>query len=245
MKYTDQELQKILKRHKLWLKTESFGEVANLSCEDLSYANLKGADLREAYFSSAILRNANFIEANLSYTKFSCANLIFADLSFADLTGADLRGADLRGANLEYADLRGADIKGANLKNVDLRGALNVPFIPMACPDSGSFIGWKLALDAKFDEQVILKLFIPSSAKRSSATTRKCRCNKAKVLEIQNIEGDKLELKNAKSIYNRNFKYKVGEMVSVPNFDEDRWNECSTGIHFFINRQEAVDYGDS
>lgn len=23
---------------------------------------------------------------------------------------------------------------------------------------------------------------------------------------------------------------------------KDRWNECSEGIHFFINRQEAVEY---
>lgn len=26
------------------------------------------------------------------------------------------------------------------------------------------------------------------------------------------------------------------------SFDEDRWNECSHGIHFFINKQEAIDY---
>jgi hypothetical protein len=25
-------------------------------------------------------------------------------------------------------------------------------------------------------------------------------------------------------------------------FDENRWNECSHGIHFFITRKEAEDY---
>ena len=24
--------------------------------------------------------------------------------------------------------------------------------------------------------------------------------------------------------------------------DENRWKECARGIHFFINRQEAIDY---
>nr|DAE41777.1 MAG TPA: hypothetical protein [Caudoviricetes sp.] len=38
------------------------------------------------------------------------------------------------------------------------------------------------------------------------------------------------------------FIYKVGEIVTVDDFDDNRWNECSTGIHFFINRQEAVNY---
>jgi hypothetical protein len=28
----------------------------------------------------------------------------------------------------------------------------------------------------------------------------------------------------------------------VENFNEDRWNECAAGIHFFITREEAIDY---
>ena len=36
--------------------------------------------------------------------------------------------------------------------------------------------------------------------------------------------------------------YKVGEMVYPDSFDEDRWNECSHGIHFFINKQDAINY---
>ena len=35
---------------------------------------------------------------------------------------------------------------------------------------------------------------------------------------------------------------KVGEIVKVDNFDKDRWNECSPGIHFFMTRDEAVRY---
>jgi len=34
--------------------------------------------------------------------------------------------------------------------------------------------------------------------------------------------------------------YTVGEMVYPDSWDDNRWNECSHGIHFFINRQEAV-----
>lgn len=36
--------------------------------------------------------------------------------------------------------------------------------------------------------------------------------------------------------------YEVGKTVKVDDFDEDRWSECSRGIHFFMNRQEAIDY---
>lgn len=64
----------------------------------------------------------------------------------------------------------------------------------------------------------------------------------AKVLEIQNIDGTKANVTKVKSGYDSGFVYEVGKTVSVDNFCEDRWEECSSGIHFFINRQEAVNY---
>ena len=134
------------------------------------------------------------------------------------------------------ADLYGADLRGANLYGADLRGAENTPFIPYACPDFGSFIGFK-----KADNKIVV-LEIPEDAKRLSANGRKCRCDKAKVLGIQNIDGSQSDLIEVVSDRTNDFVYKVGEVVSVDDFDEDRWNECSTGIHFFINREEAVRY---
>ena len=98
------------------------------------------------------------------------------------------------------------------------------------------FIGFKKA------SGYIVVLEIPEDAKRLSATGRKCRCDKAKVLEIQNIDGTKVNVTKVKSGYDSGFVYEVGKTVSVDNFCEDRWEECSPGIHFFINRQEAVNY---
>ena len=134
------------------------------------------------------------------------------------------------------AYLSGADLRGADLSEAYLRGAENVPYIPYACPDFGMFIGFKKA------SGYIVVLEIPEDAKRLSATGRKCRCNKAKVLEIQNIDGTKANVTKVASAYDSNFVYEVGKTVSVDNFCEDRWEECSSGIHFFINRQESVNY---
>ena len=105
----------------------------------------------------------------------------------------------------------------------------------MACPEEGSFIGYKKA------DGCIVKLLILKDAKRSSATTVKCRCSKAKVLEIREIQTDKL-LDSVSSDYDIDFVYKVGEVVSVDDFDDNRWSECSTGIHFFMNRENALNY---
>ena len=139
----------------------------------------------------------------------------------------------LSDANLRIANLRSADLSDANLSDVKVNHAI-VMFFPQ-CPD-GEFVGYKKAGGR------IVKLLIPADAKRSSATTLKCRCSKAKVLEIQELDGSPSEVKEVRSNYNKDFVYRLGETVCVENFDEDRWNECSTGIHFFISRDAAVSY---
>ena len=114
-----------------------------------------------------------------------------------------------------------------------------MPNIPFACPDSGAFIGWKKCLDYGTHE-VVVKLLIPEDAKRLSSINRKCRCDKAIVLEIKDMNGK--DINKAYSIHDPSFVYKVGETVFVSDFNNNRWVECAGGIHFFINKQEAIDY---
>ena len=136
-----------------------------------------------------------------------------------------------------YGDPEGerADLYGANLRGADLSEA-KIDW-PLVCPEKGSFIGYK-----KCRGGLIAELEIPEDALRSSATTRKCRCSKAKVLSITNLDGSATDISTACSKYDSTFTYKIGETVEAPNFDTNRWNVCSTGIHFFIDRQEAVEY---
>ena len=163
-----------------------------------------------------------------------------ADLRNADLRSTDLLNADLRGADFHGANLLNANLSGANLRGADLRSAKNVPYILMVCPEEEDFIGWKKAEGNK--DKVIVKLRIPSDAKRSSATTRKCRCSKAEVIAIYNLDGTEEGETTCHSDYDNSFIYEVGKTVEVTNFSDDRWDECDTGIHFFVNRQEAIDY---
>ena len=153
---------------------------------------------------------------------------------------ADLRGADLRGADLRDADLRGADLWGADLRGADLQGAKNINY-HIACPEKGSFIGFKKAFTGN-GEPCIVELKIPEDALRSSATSRKCRCSKAEVISITNLDGEDLNMSLARAHFDNSFIYTIGETVEVKNFDKNRWNECAPGIHFFITRQEAVNY---
>lgn len=209
------DIKLILEKHAKWIRGEDGGERADLCGADLRNADLCDADLRDADLRGADLRDAD---------------LYYANLRGADLRGADLSGADLRGANLHSADLRGA--KNTNKITWNAQTA----FYPLQCPETGAFIGYKKAAGK------IVMLEICADAKRSSATSRKCRCSKAKVLSITHLDGSDSGLTEVRSNYSKEFVYRVGEIAEAPDFDENRWNECTAGIHFFITRGEAVKY---
>ena len=226
---TQEELNKIVEQHQHWLKEGCDG------WEDMK-ADLGGANLREADLRGADLGGADLGGANLRE---------------ADLRGADLGGADLREANLREADLRGANLRGANLSEANLRGAKNIDsvtynehtsFFALQCPETGAFTAWKKAIVAGQGGACIVELLVPSEAKRSSATSRKCRVSKAKVLSIKSIDG-KEDFDKAIAQYDNSFVYEVGQFVEPKNgFGEDRWVECDAGIHCFITRKEAENY---
>ena len=150
-------------------------------------------------------------------------------LRHADLSGSDLSGSDLRGC-----DLIGSNLRGCNL--IDCKHDENTAFYDLQCPEEGDFIAFKKASGK------IVKLRIPAEARRSSATTRKCRAEFADVLEILNFDKSKADVSEVASNYNKEVIYKVGERVTADSWDDERWKECSYGIHFFITFDEAVNY---
>jgi uncharacterized protein YjbI with pentapeptide repeats len=183
----------------------------------------------KANLSSANLTAANLVGANL----FG-ANLFRAKLTRVNLSNADLFEANLSKANLSKANLAGADLTWAHLTGANLAGAILPDF--KITPDTGVFTGWK-----KVSGNVILELEILGE-RNSSLVGRKCRTNKAKVVEAYNPDGSICTEKEFESLFSPNFKYIVGETICEPEYDPDIRVECTRGIHFFMTRQEAEGY---
>ena len=137
--------------------------------------------------------------------------------------------------------------------------------IPGACPKNGEFIGYKkcdlnsLRVDSSvsfgYYKQCIVKLFIPSDAKRvwvpedfyfSNRNSVKCRCDKAKVLGIYDTDGNEIDHNFSaisKFVTGENTTiYKVGEWIYPDSFDDSKYEACSHGIHFFMKFEDAVNY---
>ena len=211
-------------------------DFTNLILEDM---NLENYDLSDMNFS-----HSNFINANLSNVNFYSSQLVNVllddcNLQNANLENANLERASLRRVNLTYADIRGAKLYAAVLENAILDNIIfddKTENFRIHCPEQGAFVAYKKGLD-----NLIIKLLIPSDARRVSSTMNCCRCDKAKVLEIKNFEGTKF-FDEAWSTVAEGFCYKLGEWVYAENFNEDRWYDSTGGIHFWMTEDEAKAY---
>ena len=145
--------------------------------------------------------------------------------------------ANIGSIYLKSCSLPGLIVKNKIPDNLFIFADERTSNVQLQCPEEGSFIGFKCA-----ENETIVKLLIPEDALRSSSSSRKCRCSKAKVLSIENADGTPYESNSVASIYYPSFIYTIGETVEVPDFDKNRWTECAKGIHFFITKEEAIQY---
>lgn len=193
---------------------------------------------------TTLLANENRAEIHLQGVCFDGLDLERFDFHGVDLRGASFKGCNLTSVNFRHADLTGIQLQGANLFGAILEDAVvkdiaddaQTRFFRLYCPESGAFIGWKKCFNSR-----VVQLLIPADARRSSATYNTCRCDKAKVLSIKSPDYRQI-YDEATSYVDEGFVYRTGAFVYASGFCEDRWNDSTEGIHFFMTRQEALGY---
>lgn len=193
--------------------------------------------LNDDILASNIFHDAVF--TNCDFDRVTCVRINFSNATFINTTFDFSKFIDCSFTNTNFCESN--RYKHCDFYDSDFFNVTNPPYIPLACPSEGSFIGWKKARSIYNFEGVLIKLYIPANAKRSSATGKKCRCDRAKVLDITTLDG-KQHIDKAMSFKDPDFIYKVGDYVIPDRFDPDRFCECSSGIHFFINKQDAINY---
>ncbi len=216
----------------------------------INRANLSKSSFEECKFESALCNYSTFHKSNFYSSDFNTCEIVESDftesiLSYADFSNAYIDDSTFYRAGLTFANFEGAIINsGTSFYRAFIEKAKDIscPNLPIACPEEGSFIGFKVGLNSiDHSKAVLIKLEIMEDAKRSSSTRRKCRADKVKVLDIIDINTKKHETE-AISVYRWSFKYKVGEVIQIDDFNDNRWDECSQGIHFFITKDEALQY---
>ena len=212
MQYTEEELKNIVENHQHWIQEDCDG------WENMR-ANLEGANLEGATnLKGANLEGANLIGANLEGAK----------LYGAKLYGANLEGAKLYGANLEGANLYGAYLEGANLKGANLEGKEKLRL--------GQIIKEPMTGYKKTKEGIVITATIPAGAIVFCINGRKCRTNKARIIDM----GGQNEVLH--SSYDHKFEYRLMQDIEIKDFNLMYNVECASGFHFFRTREEAEKY---
>lgn len=207
------------------------------------------ADLRESTFAEMIIENVDFRKADLRRADLHNAVFYKTDFRSADLRGADFQSTELREVNFENADLRKADFLNAVFRDANIKNAKMPKRLVELPPVGESFIGWKKVCDG-----IVLKLEILADSPRVSGwTSEKCRAKAVKTLAAYKRRFSYEKSKEAweqikttherfSSKYDYSFKYKLGEMVSVVDYNSNPLIECAPGIHFFLERTLAENY---
>ena len=244
-----EDIDEQLKRHEKFLSANDgrLHPPASFKNASLYNKNFSGINLSGAKFCGAVFNRVNFSHANLAGANFEGASFNNVNFSDADLAGANFDRAYFIYANLNNADLRNASLKSTIFEYVITNENTKMS-VPLRCPSSGSFIGWKKAMyiddRIQYSSFCIVKLLVPEDARRSSAFGEKCRCDKAVILGAYDYEtGRPLEESAViRSVQTVDFAYHIGDTITIPDFDNNRWNECSYGFHFFIDEESAENY---
>jgi len=211
---------------------------ANFNNADFNNADFYKADFSNAYFYKADFNNADFSNADFSNADFSNADFSNAYFSNANFSNAYFRDANFNNADFSNADFSNANFNNAYFNNANFNNAnfINAKFNYRILPKKGNIIGWK-----KCGEDKIVELKINVKTAVGGMISRKCRCKSAKVISIKSVDG-KTKYITAVSTHDSKFKYKIGETVIVEDWNDKSYLECEKGIHFFITRDEAVNY---
>ena len=101
-------------------------------------------------------------------------------------------------------------------------------------------IGYKKCRDGRI---VVLEILEKHNEDRRDIVDKqfaKMRCSKARVIRIYNMHDQSIEYDEAYGIYDKTFKYTVGEVVEpVDEFDNYLDEVCGSGIHYFLTEEPA------
>lgn len=228
------QFEERVRQHRLWIEQNDQSQQLVLRNCVISNINASHQDLRYVQFIDCVFIKCDFVACNFTKAVFTGCRLV-GDVSFVH---CDLQEVNLCDANLytcKFILCCGLETAIVNDKTLYYRPQ---------CPMNGSFIGYKGAwcYDPELHiRPVLVTLEIPADAYRSSATTRKCRCDKAIVLDAYTLSNGQ-QLPNTvpiHSAYDSCFVYTIGQTLQVVDCNTNRWDECSTGIHFFMEEEDA------
>ena len=183
---------------------------------------------RDASFTSDVLYCCEFRMCNFEKCSFAEASISTCEFGTSRLENCSFYKSNILCTGFENAEFVGDTLfEGANIQNTYLpQGLRNILGRILDKP----IIGYK-----KTREGVVIKAEIPAGAIVFSINGKKCRTNRAKIIDMQCYT-------MLTSSHDSSFRYTLGQEIEILDFDPCYNHECAPGFHFFMTKKEAEDY---
>lgn len=208
-------------------------EVPNITFINCTFTNCK-------FYPNSWRKNYNCLYINCEFNHVAVGNIETWDCVFQE---CEFNNSILEDNLPDILD----GIKGNWWGNVIVDGEIyNTKGWYSVIPD-GNFVGYKKALyqtrenDHLTTKQCIIGLLINSNNVVYCKGLGKMRTREALVCSIEDLETGK-QLAKANSWYDKDFLYIINGIVAVDDFNKNRQDVCSAGIHFFLTKAEAKNY---
>lgn len=217
-------------------------------CKDvnMTYAKMSSNDMETFHCTDCDFDRMSIVKTTFKNSSFSYSNFGRTLMKEVNFSYCSFHVINFRYAQLQHMSYVGNKYGYTDFDHTNMLEWGDYPDVPMSCPTTGAFICWKQIYEITDDSrsvQYVVKMEVPEDAERSSGLSNTCRCSKAKVLDIINIKTtEHVESVLHRPLIGKNTEYVCGEMVYPDSYDENRWNECSNGIHFFMKMGEAIDF---
>ena len=188
-----------------------------INSSNFTLSNFEGCKFKNAKVYDSTLFICNLLNIFTKNTSFNFCSLYKSFIHRHNEGSLDINRTELDFANID--DL--ANVRG---RYIEYRAGkiLNEPII-----------GYKKCRTCD-DLRAIVTLEIPKGAIVFSINGCKFRTNKVKVLAIDRVD-------TAYALYN-NMSYHVGDEITINDFNCMYNVECASGIHFFMTKEEAINY---
>lgn len=210
-------------------------------CEDVDISDSKinsfdGVVLNENLLAKVEIWNSQFIAVGLTCNDIGFFRSTNSDFVCSSFLGSRFKDVSFLSSNVEKLTFE----KESNIADCCFN---NCTGTGRELPTS-EFHGYKSIEGSCLDHHIIADLIIPSDSKKLMVMSDlQARCDKCIVDHFEDLKGNILQ--NVISVdHFSNFgtiNYTVGKVTECDEFDDNHFNSCTHGIHFFLNKKDAVD----
>lgn len=216
---------------------------------NFEYCSIIHCDVYDVVFTNCIFTNTTFYMSSIASSKFNKCVFSHCDFKMTNMNYVTLSADSsvteciAHCSKFEHATMTFDQRKNIRMSQCIRTHSPNDNEYTFGKILTQPLIGYKKAIvvSHSFRIGVLIKLEIPKGAIVFQPNYYKCRTNTAKVLRITNL-GETADYEKACSWYDSKFMYHVGETIACNDFNLNNTRECAEGIHFFLDKESALNY---